>query len=242
MRDKHCFALINELNETEKALQAIFEKSINSNESEFLIPKIKNFLENCRSILEYVTQDIFETVIPEKKRNEKKLSKRPNVYFPYAAKKTDFDISVNRNLPGLDRVSKEYRMILNLQDFKRSDSQKFLTLMCRLTNANKHDMLSHTRKISDEKMQLGQSIYIGNPSNFNISFINSEIDGVNTGSLNINQGHVSGEVNPDILELIHFEKGHLVFSDLDKRVDSFLFYCKNEIIKFVEGFYSISKN
>ena len=65
---------------------------------------IKNNMENLRSALDYIAQDVNETIIiPYRKKNNMKL--RRIIYFPYGQNEQDFNESIQRNLPDLKTIS-----------------------------------------------------------------------------------------------------------------------------------------
>ena len=93
--------------------------------------KVKAILENLRSSLEYLANDTYD------KYNETSpADKRPNIYFPYV-KKTfvdNFFIKILKVNP--PNSSPLYKVFTSIQDYHTGE--KWLEMMCNLTNEVKH--------------------------------------------------------------------------------------------------------
>ncbi len=90
--------------------------------------KLKSILENLRSSLEYIAQDISSVL---SNPNDK-------VYFPYGDTKENFKGRINQNLPAIrSEYPKIYDYIEHLQPHK-NNGDKWLVDMCRMTNDAKH--------------------------------------------------------------------------------------------------------
>ncbi|MEH7131025.1 hypothetical protein V7103_22810 [Neobacillus drentensis] len=231
MRKSNCEVLVTECREL---LPLIEEKvhlhMLTTNDTEIIIPKIKSFIEHCRSILEYCAQDIFQYIIPEQKRQKKMSSKNKNVYFPYGKNKNKFKESIERNLPGMP-LGVLYNLIEDLQDYKRSEEDKFLLLMCSLTNENKHNHLSRNQRKGKKYIKVGNFIMADETSTVVVN--NSFINGVPTGNFKIKNANIEGDINPLLLrDAIKWESGTYVFKDTNKAIISFLNFCLEEVNKF----------
>lgn len=236
MRKKHCQALIED---SEEILTRIEEKIkmniLIADNTEIVIPQVKSFLEHCRSILEYIAQDVFQLLVP-KEEKEKKLRKNKNVYFPYGKNRAEFESSIQRNLPGLDKKDNVYKMIEELQDHKRFKNKKFLSFMCNLTNENKHDHLSEQEQFVDRKIKVGN--FVNAQGNVRISFENVWFNGVDIGNFSVDKNGIQGNINPLILnEVLIINEGTVVFKDSNINVNKFLRLCLNEINDFYKIIY-----
>lgn len=71
--------------------------------------EVKNAMENLRSCLDYMAQDLSLT-----RASETKLSgnnRKHKVYFPYGKDKDQFSQAIKRNLPGIQRTDPLYHII-----------------------------------------------------------------------------------------------------------------------------------
>ena len=124
---EHCLIEIEKISKEKKA------SSINK-------VALKNVLENMRSILDYIAQDILNKLKQNPKNN--KLSNK--IYFPYGQKENHFKISIKRNLPNLKKDMPElYDLIESIQPFKLKNN--WIVDLCELTNEAKHNNLSKTK-------------------------------------------------------------------------------------------------
>ncbi|OFD69850.1 hypothetical protein [Bacillus mycoides] len=241
MRKESCTLLIEECEELLGQIDAKFSEAFENPENvEVAVPKVKSFLEHCRSILEYTAQDIFKLVVSEQERNRKLQSKKDNkVYFPYGPTKKIFRTRVSQNLPGLLSSDVQiYSLVEGIQDHKRSIERKFLTYMCRETNDNKHDDLSESQRDSIRYTQIGNLGQFG--PNMSVTFENCVINNVPTGDFSVKNGQIQGNINPLLLsEVVQYEEGQYVFKGTKKNVVQFLQFSLNEIKQFVDDLYKI---
>lgn len=100
--------------------------------------KVKNTLENLRSALDYVANDIADFYNHRGKY----------VYFPYGKNENDFKSSFGKSFPGLKKSSPViYTCLEYFQPHVSGDD--LICHMCILTNENKHNNLSkYVRKNS----------------------------------------------------------------------------------------------
>lgn len=236
MRKKYCDALIIENEEMLGQIEKIIDMHVKeTDDPTIVVPKIKSFLEHCRSILEYCAQDIFQYVVPQSNREKKLNSRNKNVYFPYGKDEGVFNHSVEKNLPGLsDRYIRH--LISNLQDYKRFDEKKFLLYMCKLTNDNKHDQLTEPSRQSEKGISVGNFISVDESST--VTVINGTYNGIPLGKFKIQNAKIEGDINPVLLsKVMKWDNGSFVFTDTKLKVVDFLRLCIKEIKDFYLSFY-----
>lgn len=206
-----------------------------TDEPTIVVPKIKSFLEHCRSILEYCAQDIFQYVVPKSNREKKLNSGNKNVYFPYGKNEDVFKQSVKKNFLGISDVIIN-RLITDLQDFRRFQKKKFLTYMCKLTNDNKHDQLTEPTRQSDKGISIGSHIKVDERST--VTVINSTFDGIPSGNFTIKNAKIYGDINQVLLgKVLKWDNGSFVFTDTKLNVVDFLRLCLKEIKDFYLSLY-----
>ena len=101
---------------------------------------VKNAMENMRSALDYMAQDIADEIVaPHLANNNLKAVKL--VYFPYGRDQQTFEAFVRRFLPDLHRLNSQvYEIIESIQP--HSCGNGWLYDFCNIVNENKHDALS----------------------------------------------------------------------------------------------------
>ena len=93
--------------------------------------KFKSVLENLRSSLEYIAQDINSALSKPAKR----------IYFPYGDTKEKFEQSIDRNLQAIQsEYPALYDCIEHLQPHK-NNGDDWLVKMCNMNNETKHKKL-----------------------------------------------------------------------------------------------------
>jgi hypothetical protein len=111
---------------------------------------IKNFLENIRSSLEYITNYVFYTYCSEN-YTETEL-KRKKVYFPIRKDKNYFDKCINKDFRGLHESKPEiYQILENCQAFNGNIWSVYLADLC---NKNKHIKLTKHRRTESGNVQI----------------------------------------------------------------------------------------
>lgn len=157
--------LINESKETLKEIKASYEDSLHDKEvkSKLLI-KIKNFMENVRSALDFTAHELFD-------KFGTTSGSTPNIYFPYAWDELDLNGFRTKNriekcIPGLianrsDIASK----IEEYQHFSHKDNW-WLPKFMDLNNENKHQRLTpqtrkETKQLNIKSSGGGASISLG---------------------------------------------------------------------------------
>ena len=141
-----------------KEIEVVYANDLsNQNISDELLIKIKNFLENLRSALEYCAQGLAKSY-GENVNNR-------NVTFPYASLKVSKEKFINKNfieskIPGLSKNSpKAVELILAMQHFSDPRCKWFPAFM-ELTNTNKHVELTPHEKFEGVKTQIGGATII----------------------------------------------------------------------------------
>ncbi len=129
--------------------QSLHEKDIPGS----LRVDIKNVMENLRSSLEYMAQDVHETLItPYRKiKNLKAITK---VYFPYGKDEQHFRSSIKHNLPDLEIIKPDiYFLIKSMQPHVCNDT--WLYDFCTILNDTKHISLSPQIRILNQTYSVG---------------------------------------------------------------------------------------
>ncbi|NGX51910.1 MAG: hypothetical protein KR126chlam5_00199 [Candidatus Anoxychlamydiales bacterium] len=114
---------------------------------------IKNAMENLRSALDYMAQDINKAlIIPNHKKNNRPFKNKN--YFPYGEDKQSFEKSIKNNLPDLKIVHPDiYSLIEDLQPHACGD--KWLQNFCQILNDNKHNFLSEQTRTEQKTYKAG---------------------------------------------------------------------------------------
>ncbi len=126
-------------------IEKLYKRSLNKKDIDSILQvKIKNYLENARSILDYCSQDIndFFEIQSEK------------VYFPIVSKEGNiesFEGSINRNLPGLKTKSIElFEYLESIQPYHNNCS--WLADFATVTIDYKHRQLTPQTKIETKRI------------------------------------------------------------------------------------------
>ncbi len=116
---------------------------------------IKNAMENLRSVLDYMAQNINKAIIiPNQKKNN--LSPKKKIYFPYSQNKLDFEKMIKKNLPDLKIIRPDiYSLIEDLQPHACGD--KWLLNFCQILNDNKHNFLSEQTRTEQKTYKAGRT-------------------------------------------------------------------------------------
>lgn len=159
-------ALIQEFIDQYYEVEKWYDKSLRDKSLDIRI-KVKNLMENLRSILDYTAHDLYEDVC---KPHRQKLGKPDprNIYFPYGRNESDFKSSITKSLPDPQVLSMPiYNLIRNVQPFV--SNSPWICDLCYINNENKHDRLTpQTREeietYSVEGPQGSVSIISNNPN------------------------------------------------------------------------------
>ena len=129
--------------------QSLQEKDIPGS----LCVDIKNAMENLRSSLEYMAQDVYETLITpyRKTKNLKTITK---IYFPYGKDEQHFRSMIKHNLPDLEIIKPDiYFLIESMQPHVCNDT--WLDDFCKILNDNKHMSLSPQIRTENQTYSVG---------------------------------------------------------------------------------------
>ncbi|PHQ24042.1 hypothetical protein CLH62_18170 [Marinobacter guineae] len=145
------------------------EESISDGELNRIL--LKNTLENLRSVLDYLAQDI----VIKLKTKPKNGNLSEKVYFPYGQRENHFNNSVKRNLPPLkEDEPKIYDLLESIQPFKSKDN--WVVDLCSLTNDAKHNSLSKTE--SQENTVVEQKGFARIEGGRNVMMVGNYFNGV----------------------------------------------------------------
>ncbi|VTX49790.1 hypothetical protein [Neisseria sicca] len=205
--------------------------------------KFKSILENLRSSLEYIAQDINSMLSKPKDR----------IYFPYGKTKENFEGSINKNLSGIQyEYPKVYDYIESLQSHKNNGDDWLIT-MCSLTNHAKHNGLIELEYkgnnhviIHAEGVPLFEFINVNNGEVIlkeNTFFVSND-DGSETnlgtmGEIHVTGAKVKGVEDDDFVSFSIVEKKKLVIDGKTPiEVIPFLEKCFNKISQFSTDVYT----
>ncbi|NGX31127.1 MAG: hypothetical protein K940chlam8_00487 [Chlamydiae bacterium] len=120
---------------------------------DFLRIDVTIVMGNLRPCLDYMAQDIYETIIaPHREKNNLKPRKR--ICFPYGKNEQDFNKSIQKNLPDLKTVRPDiYSLIEAIQPHVCGDT--WLCDLCQIVNDNKHNSLSEQQRTSSKTYSVG---------------------------------------------------------------------------------------
>lgn len=135
LRKNDVDTLVTQIQSQYTEIESLYNASLQEKEIKpELKIKVKNYLENARSILDYCAHDIADAY---------SITAR-EIYFPIVAKdksKTSFDGSVGRNLPGLESKNKKvFDYLESIQPYHADYS--WLADFATVTTDNKHSQLT----------------------------------------------------------------------------------------------------
>jgi hypothetical protein len=237
LRDLHCASLIEECEEMLNQIRLKLQVNFIEDNQEIYIPKVKSFLEHCRSTLEYTAQDIFEKCLSPEDQLAKKEGNK-NVYFPYSNNKSTFIQSIKRNLPGLKEDSRVYKLVEGLQDYTRRTNKKFLFKMCKITNDVKHNQLSGHDKVSDKSVTVAGAFTVSQGASMKI--YGGSVNGLPIDYVEVKNNKIYGNMHPYLIkQTFILDEGTYVFRETDEPVYKFLELCLSEIKQFTSSLYKI---
>lgn len=196
---------------TFQEIERTYQESINQKSiSPKLLIKIKNFMENLRSALDFTAHGIFNKYGDQSKSDQ-------NIYFPYAWEGLDLNGFRSKNriekcIPGLNNARPDIvTKIESYQHFSNA-SNLWLPKFMELNNENKHQRLTpQTRKEVNElrissgnvgmRLSGGASIKIS--GNAQIRMGNAIIGGNQTISPD-SPAHIFGSAKQDIITWVSF--------------------------------------
>ncbi|GKX65844.1 hypothetical protein [Inconstantimicrobium mannanitabidum] len=150
-----------------KNIEKIYNESLlNDSMPSTLKVTIKNFLENIRSSLEYITNYVFYTYCAKNYTGAE--LKRKKVYFPIRKDKNYFNKCINKDFRGLRESNPEiYKILEKCQAFNGNMWTSYLADLC---NKNKHINLTKHRRTESGHIEYMSDIH-GNIFQ-NCTFIN----------------------------------------------------------------------
>lgn len=234
MRKEECDLLLKSANELIDRISSIIdENKRNSEKREIMVPEIKSFFEQCRSVLDYIAFDIFDSPnFPRGKVGFKKI------YFPFGDDPIKFYNRTKEIFPNLKEFRPDlYDLIESIQDYKLG-THKFLCSMAQLVTENKHrNLTKHKRK---DDIRLGIYGFVQTDDSSNIIIENSKINGVQIDHIEFRKGEILGEINDSLRPLIFKNNiGSFVIPSIDKEVISFINLCYEQVKNFKDSFYNV---
>jgi hypothetical protein len=154
MRKDDIQALLNHIDNDLVKIKARYQDSLTNKEipSELRID-VKNAMENLRSCLDYMVQDVYEIVVSPDLIS-KQMKELKKVYFPYGKTKQDFDSSIQKNLPNLMSLNgRLFDIVESIQTHKTGST--WLYDFCSILNSNKHDALSPQERTERKSYSVG---------------------------------------------------------------------------------------
>lgn len=135
------------------AIEKLYKQSLSSKDIGTQLPiRIKHFLDNLRSSLDFVAREIFVNFC-----SKERPAKTIQVYFPIlrsSATQQDFDAFMNGRFPSLRDVSTSlYGKLESYQSFKTRDNE-WLAQFNELCQENKHEQLSPQTRTEDKSVRL----------------------------------------------------------------------------------------
>lgn len=234
MREKDCQILLSDCQNLLEQTQKIIEREfINSDSEELIISTPKYFFENCRSILDYIAFEIYESKdYPKGKVTESR------VFFPYGKNSKAFSDRIKTTLPNLKTYRPDiYSLFENLQDYKIGDN-KFLGDMMKLSNPIKHRNLPRNKSGSKKIVGI-KGLAMADETSY-ITIIDSTFNGIPIDQIEIKNGKIVGKIPEGLIPLtFNEEEKAYLFPSIDKEVLSFMSLCYREIQNFAARFYSI---
>ncbi|HEM8649549.1 TPA: hypothetical protein U2Q53_001643 [Enterobacter hormaechei] len=186
---------------------------------------VKAILENLRSSLEYLANDTYD------KYNETSpADKRPNIYFPYG-KKTfvdNFFIKILKVNP--PNSSPLYKVFTSIQDYHTGE--KWLEMMCNLTNEVKHRQpipLREDNSVKDISISVDGFGLIKAGSTANILLQNNYVNGKKLEDFTFKNGNLQRSGNGIPLNIVITEEKKIRFHGNDYEVIPFIELCLSKI-------------
>jgi len=145
MRKDQISALLQHAQKDLLQIEAQYQKALEEQTiSTSLQIDIKNMMENLRSVLDYLANDIYDNVLmpARKATGEKEIQ---NIYFPYGKTENDFKSGLGKSLPQLDSLQPTlYKIIEGIQPHKSGND--WLYQFCQILNEKKHNTLSPQKR------------------------------------------------------------------------------------------------
>lgn len=201
---------------------------------EFFKIRIKHALEDMRSCLDYVANDIYDEIFYANDG-----SKKPDIHFPYGKDENAFKSMLGRYFKDLKEKNNElYDEIISIQPFKCGSM--WLYDLCKTTNTNKHeDLLGQDRKTKADLNIAGANFGFDNFSeNGTVLFTGCTFNGIKQkDDIIIQNGKLSAGNNEDIVDFEMDTK--FFFKDTDINCIDLVKDSYSGILKFVDEVYRI---
>ena len=137
---------------------SLLQKSINSD----LRIDIKNYCENLRSVLDYLSREIRDKYCPEANTEDR-------LYFPIYPDVAQFRTKMSKAFPDLESNCKPlYDYLESIQPYKNYEN-KWLSHFNKLNNENKHDKL--VEQVKTETKRINVNIQEGGSVNWDPSCV-----------------------------------------------------------------------
>lgn len=155
MRESDIDSLLSHVKKDLTQVKSTYEQSLREkNIPASLQIDVKNVMENLRSCLDYMAQDVAENLIVPH-RMSSGLSDLRRVYFPYGKDRQSFDQLVSRNLPDLEAIAPSiHALIESIQP--HSCGSTWLYDLCSILNENKHNSLSPQERKEQQAYTVGR--------------------------------------------------------------------------------------
>lgn len=219
--------LINESKKTLKTIREIYDKSLQEKEVKTsLLIKIKNYLENLRSSLDFTAYHLFDKYGSSTRSN-------PKIYFPYAwsgLNQTDFTIRnvIDNKIPGLSVNRPDIATKIESFQWFSATENNWLPKFMDLNNENKHKRLSsQERKEIKELRVKSRNVGISMSGGASIKMTGNASmrfgDALITGNQHFSADKppiIHGKATKEIITWVSFR-----FSEIDEPVLPFLEKC-----------------
>lgn len=187
---------------------------------------LKNILENLRSCLDYIAQDLHDLIGLNRSR----------VYYPYGENLEKFENAVRGNLPGLAELYPDvYNFIIQTQAFACGDD--WLYIICKKVNAAKHNdlnLLELKKLVTDLEIPLLRFSDVPD-----IQLTNIGVPGCFIKSIVIENYEIKELIVDDESVIEIKEKNKFHFSDQTHDIIEFLNSSTNKIVQLTNNIYQI---
>lgn len=142
------FHLLKDAENQLTLIKISYENSFAEKEvSSMLRLKVKHFLDNIRSALDYVAWQIYLDKSRQNVREGNRERHEKGIYFPISKTKSSFDDIIKNKFPGLEENEPEIKSILeSVQGFMTVDGINWTNNLVDLSNNNKHRSLTAQKK------------------------------------------------------------------------------------------------
>lgn len=198
MRKQGIDELLDDVKETISIIDREYERTNEDlSVKELLKIKIKHALEDMRSCLDYIANDIYDELIYVD--GTKKIA----IHFPYGKDENSYKSMTGRYFKGLEsKNEKLYDAIISIQPFRCGSM--WLYNLCKMTNTNKHEDLIGQKRITKAKLNIagmGIAMFENFSGNENITFSGCNFNGIEQeDDIFIKNGKINAGNNEDIVD------------------------------------------